>query len=352
MKGHISVTVTKRTGPHLDPQDPQHAIDRAASLKMQAWDELSARTEELFGEPVSLKFQSLGGGFTCAPDGRIMSGSQHKNALDGILDSRSWYLGETVKRGKYIQRERDTHPLWSLASLLRPHHSAGLLELDTNPKNWPKLKRLFRWLGKQLAAEFERRTGLEVVAIEIHPEENNPHIHITFASVSADHRLLWARGHVGRHGLRMLGPSLIGALWQIKHGLRTKEDEELAKRIFKERCREADGEPIDWHMTDQLEKWIDSWIDKNGFRPVFDRALEGYLASARAKLAEKADKVHLVQERDDVVARATSLEQENCQKEKEKNEATKKVKERDEKIAALEQELATAKKGKDDLSLR
>jgi len=344
MKGHTNIKVTKRTIRHLDPHNLQHKLDRAKARAAQAREKLEKEARALGIVPDPLKYACLEGGFCCAPDGRIISGEEHQKTLDAILEKRSWYLGETLSHGKYGTRKRETEPLHNIAVLFRPHHSMGLAALDKVPKNRPILKRLMVSFVRRLAQEFAAKTNLEVVSLEIHPEENELHIHISYASVSAEHHLLWPRGHVGRHGLRLLGPTLISTLWQIKHGLRTEKETKLAEKIFAERCRQADGEPIDWHLTDYLEKLMEFTIEHNGLRSVFERALERYLADVPMRIAERADKAQLIKDNAEAKKRAARAEEQNALGIREAEAAKKKSMEAEAKNASLQAQLGIMKK--------
>ena len=291
MKGKTHVTVKKeRTIAHLDPHSKTHADDQAAAKAARA-KEKQEKAEKSVAAPMKLKYPSLQGGVLCAPDGIEISSDEHTKLLKEISSTRSYYYGLRERAGKRATpRKRKTDPLHSLAVLMRPDHALALALLERDPTRRGLVRPLMLRACRLVSAEFAAATGLEPIACEIHPEEGCLHLHLTYSTVSADHRLLWSRGHRGRHGLRLLGPSHGGTLRLVAAGFLPPSEGELALHDFKGRCRELHGEvPIDWKLSLAVEGLVEAFSAKHGLGKPFADAAAKYRADLNARRAEKPE---------------------------------------------------------------
>ena len=275
-KIHVDVSAT-RTIEHLDPRTERHAADHAAAKVARLRSEAAKAERIETGTHRELKYPSLGGGLMSSGDGGELSSSEHKNLLNDAAKARGHYFGEgTRKNGRLRRRKRQTVPLHSLAILMRPDHAAALAEVEKHPEMRYLIKPFLLQVLRVVAQDFTAATGLDVIAGQIHPEEGCLHLHLTYSSVSADHRLLWRRGHRGRHGLRLLGPSHGGTLRLIAAGLLPESEGSLAMRDFKDRVRQLHGDlPVDWQLSVAVEGLVEAFAERH--------SLQGILADQKKR---------------------------------------------------------------------
>ena len=207
MPTHIAVNRV-RTIEHLDSKSDTHASDRerAKQARERRVAMKQIRNDERTNE--ALHYPSLGGGVLFGPDGRELSRTEHKALLVEAIVERSYYLRDEVRAdGRSRRRKRKADGVHNLAITLRPDVSLLLAALERDPRTRQIVRPFLRRLARELAREFAALTGLEVLAVELHPEEGNLHLHLSYATVTADNRLLWPERTVGRKGLRCLGPA-------------------------------------------------------------------------------------------------------------------------------------------------
>jgi hypothetical protein len=315
MKGKLHVAIRRqRTVDHLDPTSATHAADQAAAkaARERAQADQAARID--YGLFDQLKFPSLGGGLMFDADGRELSSDEHKQLLFATAEARAYYLSEGArKNGRTRRRQRRTTPLHSLGVLLRADQAAGLAAVERHSELRHLVKPFLRQVFKVVAAEFSAATGLDVIAGQVHPEESVLHLHLTYSSVSADHELLWQRGHRGRHGLRLLGPSHGGTLRLVAAGFLPACEGSLALHDFKSRCRELGGEmPVDWRLSLVVEGLVERFVETYALHGIFADAAEHYRAGLNARRAErpaalKAAKKNAEQDRDRLAAEVAQL---------------------------------------------
>jgi len=314
-KGKTHVPIRReRTIDHLDPTSATHAADQAAikAARQRAQAEKAERIDYSLFE--QLKFPSLGGGLLFDSAGHELSSAQHKQLLLETSEDRSYYISESTRKdGRSRSRNRTTTPLHALAILMRADQAAGLAALEKHPELRHLIKPFLWQAFKVVAAEFTAATGLEVLAGQVHPEEGMLHLHLTYSSVSADHQLLWKRGHRGRHGLRLLGPSHGGTLRLVAAGFIPASEGSLALHDLNDRVRELGGEqPIDWRLSLVVEGLVERFIESHGLQAIFSAEAERYRAGLAARRAErpeqlKAAKMKAESERDQLRAEVAQL---------------------------------------------
>lgn len=146
---------------------------------------------------------------------------------------------------------------------------------------------------RKLGTEFQRLTGYEVVAMQIHPNEGILHPHICYASVDKENRLLHSLSGRGRRGLRFLGPSCIGTLRLVENGVWPEEDAEMARRFLSGSIRNGQ-EPIDWVLSRHLDGLTEkSLLDLCNQRPevaeIWKSADREYKTGALTRREERPD---------------------------------------------------------------
>ena len=289
-KTHIAIEFP-RTIDHLDPNSTTHIADQIESKQVRQ------KNKQMFAERADLrplqgfKFPTLGRGFMAGKNGLELSGPAHKKLLTEATQARAWYWSDGEREdGVKRRRKRKTKGIHTLAVLMRPDQVMALEVLDKNPKYSHLTRPLIIEIMKAIGIEFESATGLEVIAYNIHCEEGCLHLHLTYASVSAENELLWSRCHAGRHGLRLLGPSHGGTLRLIKAGFLQKSEGVFAIKDFLDRVSKLEGDrPIDWQLACLIEGMIEVFSEKHKLRSVFNEAAEKYRGDLLARRAERPD---------------------------------------------------------------
>jgi hypothetical protein len=312
-KTHVAIK-RERTVDHLDPTSATHSADQVAAKAIRERAQASKAERIDYSAFDDLKYPSLGGGLMYGPDGRELSSAEHKRLLIETAEALARYLSEgTRSNGRARRRYRKTTALHSLAVLMRADQAAGLAAIEQHPEMRHLVKPFLWQVYKVVAAEFSAATGLEVIAGQVHPEEGVLHLHLTYSSVSAEHELLWKRGHRGRHGLRLLGPSHGGTLRLIAAGFLPASEGSLAIHDFNDRVRELGGEqPIDWQLSLVVEGLVERFVESHGLGSIFADAAERYRAGLAVRRAErpaalKAAKIKVEQERDQLAGEVAKL---------------------------------------------
>jgi hypothetical protein len=104
--------------------------------------------------------------------------------------------------------------------------------------------------------------------------------------VDQRNKLIHARGQRGRHGMRMLGPALIGALRLADMGLLPEDKKQEAERWLDDRRQHLMGRaPVDQRMAEVLDGLCSSYAathPNSKVRKVFDDALADYKKQFRS----------------------------------------------------------------------
>jgi len=314
MKGHTHISVTlDRTIEHLDPNSDTHARDRLLARKLLA--AVKALDQVRIDLRLSRrgKFETLEGGILVARDGHQLSAAEHKARLQKAVKERGYYWAEETRGdGRHRLRKKKTKGVHSLAITFRPDVAQALAALERSPR-FRHLIRPFVMAAVQAAvAEFEAATGLQVLVAQVHPEESVLHFHLTYASVSAANELLWRRGHRGRHGLRLLGPSHTGILRVIEAGFLPDEDGRMARVDLDRMTRQHGEEPADWRLSLALDGAAQAFAERHGVQAVFREAAAEYCRDLTARRAERPDalkaaKDKVTTERDRLAAEVAQL---------------------------------------------
>ena len=317
MKGHTHISVTlDRTIAHLDPHSDTHARDRLLARKLLAAVKALDEVRIDLRPSQQAKFATLDGGILVARNGRQLSAQEHKASLQIAVKERGYYWAEETRGdGRHRLRKKKTKGVHSLAITFRPDVAQALAALERSPK-FRHLIRPFVMAAVQAAvAEFEAATGLEVLVAQVHPEESVLHFHLTYASVSAAGELLWRRGHRGRHGLRLLGPSHIGILRLIEAGFLPAEDGQMARVDLDRMSRKNGEEPADWRLSLALDGAAQAFAESHCVQSVFAEAAAEYSRDLQARRAQRPEQLRsakneVVEERDRLAAEVAALKTE------------------------------------------
>lgn len=327
MPTHIPVTRT-RTIEHLDSTSATHAADRKRAVEARAFmaERKEKRTDDRASEP--LIYPSLGGGLLLLPDGRELSPADHKRLLIDAMSNRSFYWREEVRSdGRQRRRKRDTDGVRNLAITLRPEVAMLLAALDRDPRTRKLVRPFLVQIARDLAAEFSALTGLEVLTLEIHPEEGCLHMHLSYATVSSDNRLLWTDRSVGRKGIRCLGPWHIATLRLAVAGHVPREDAALAVADFHRVERMHGAPPVDWVLSESVDGLCAGFVDRHGLNSDFANISERYGREVRARRAQRPDQLRATAAQ--AVAEQKRLAEENAT-------LSKQLRRAEEKVTALE----------------
>jgi hypothetical protein len=312
-KMHVNVSAM-RTIEHLDPTTELHVADHIAANAARLRSEAAKAERIETGLHRRLKYPSLGGGLMSLGDGGELSSDEHKNLLSDTAKARAYYFSEgTRKDGRIRRRKRPTVPLHSLGILMRPDHAAALAEVEKHPEMRHLVKPFLLQVLRVVAQDFSAATGLDVIACQVHPEEGCLHLHLTYSSVSTDHRLLWQRGHRGRHGLRLLGPSHGGTLRLIAAGFLPASEGSMAARDFRDRVRQLHGDlPVDWQLSVAVEGLVEAFAEQHGLQGAFAGHRTRYHSELSLRRSErpaalKSAKEKVEGERDHLAAEVRAL---------------------------------------------
>ncbi len=285
MATHITVKRLS-TIAHLDSRSEVHAEHKALSA------EARKRKSAILAETpdarhvVPLKFPCLGGGVLLRADGSEMGQTEHLSLLKRLVKERGFYLREELRAdGRTRLRKRATNGLRNLAISFRPDHAALLSRLSNDPVQGALVRRHIVDCSKMLGNGFTGATGLEVVAMEVHPESAVLHVHLGYTTVNSQNRLLWPAGGAGRKGLRFLGPWHTGCLRLCRAGYLPVQAGRLAE-IDLARVRERHGgEAIDWALTQSLDEKCSEFVRRNGLEREFQQESANYRAALIARRA-------------------------------------------------------------------
>lgn len=291
MPTHITVSRI-RTVEHLDSNSATHATDRERAREarkrkaaLKEW-RTDARPNE------TLLYPSLGGGLLFNAVGRELLPSEHKTLLVEAIAQRSYYFRDEIRAdGRLRRRKRKTAGVHNLAITLRPDFAMLLAALDRNPNTRHLVRPFLLQLARELAREFAALTGLEVLTVEVHPEEGNLHLHLSYATVSANNRLLWSERSVGRKGVRCLGPWHIGSLRLARAGYVPSDDAALAEADLRRVFRRNGETPIDWQISQSADGHCEAFVERHGLRAVFSEVADRYGRQVRARRAQRPDQL-------------------------------------------------------------
>ena len=290
VKGCTNAPVTReRSIIHLDSSTADHFADQELSKRLQA--EAQAQVTVSMGAPESAKFPSLGKGLLIDGSGEVIDSTSHLNLLTQLNRDRGHYIAtETRKNGASYQRKLPTVGIRQLAVTYFPVHSMTLARLDNCGI---PVRDVVMDHTRRLGVEFGRLTGYETVAMQIHPNEGNLHQHICYATVDAENQLINPLGGRGRRGLRFLGPSCIGTLRLVEHGLWQEEDAGLARKFLAGSVR-GGVEPVDWVLARYLDGLAErSLLEMSHFNPavkdIWEGVMKEYASYATARREARPD---------------------------------------------------------------
>ena len=290
-----AVVGTLRAIEHLDSTIETHRRDQEQAKKARALKKelvvVDASGRKETEEP--LKFPSLNSGVLLSRTGDEITPDIHRELLKAMQSDRGYYrMTQTRADGRTYSRKRKTKALRQVAITFRPDYARTFSELESTGMS---TRRTILRYAKEASQEFERDTGLEVVAVQMHPEEGNLHFHITYTAVNDKHELLHDSGGAGRKGLKMLGPASIATLRLVDLGFWPEEDAALAKFYLKDRNKSG-REPIDWVLSGILdglcEKTItDAAAKKAVVKETYARVLGEYSDEVKKRRYERPDLV-------------------------------------------------------------
>ena len=286
-----AIVGTERAIEHLNPGSTTHARDKA---RAQAARERVAGLVITDDSPTdSLKYPSLKSGVMLNGDGKEISGDEHTALLTLIKSERGRYVMRQKRAdGREYNRSRKTDGLRQLAITFRPEHALAFARIDQ--AGLPVRASVIEY-AKKLGSEFARVTGYEWVAAQIHPEEGNLHVHLAYATVNKKRELLHPSEGIGRKGLRLAGPSVIGTLRLVDTGIWPQEDGKLARAWLADR-RVGGNDPVDY----TLSAYLDGLADKTLFglgklyptaAAIVNQARLDYEVDAKKRRAERPDVV-------------------------------------------------------------
>lgn len=243
-----AVIGSERAIEHLNPSSPTHARDKARA--QEARERIAGVIIAEDSPPEALKYPSLTNGVMLGADGKEISGTEHTALLTRLKSERGRYV-VTQRRtdGREYQRSRKIDGLRQLAITFRPEHALALARIDQ--AGLPVRATVLDFACK-LGQEFQRITGYEWVAAQIHPEEGNLHVHLAYATVNKKGELLHPTKGIGRKGLRLAGPSVIGTLRLVDAGIWPQEDAALARAWLADR-KVAGSDPVDYVLSGYLD---------------------------------------------------------------------------------------------------
>lgn len=283
-----AIVRSERSVEHLDATSETHARDKALAAK--ARERVAGVVVVPDMPPEALKFPSLRGGVMLGPDGAELTSEEHAARLNALRIERGHYL-VTQRRadGREYQRKRKTDGLRQLAVTYRPEHALTFARLERVGLG---VRRAVVGHALALSAEFVKLTGYPVEAVQIHPEEGSLHLHLTYSTVK-DGRLLHAVGGVGRKGLRLAGPSVIGTLRLVGSGIWPEADGVLARSWLSDR-KKGGADPVDFVLSEYLdglgEKSLVGLSARNATaREVWSGARRDYEAAAKASREARPD---------------------------------------------------------------
>ena len=233
---------------HLDSTSELHAEHQKLSKRIHA----RANQEVLVNiEPQeTLKFPSLGKGVMLDGKGSEINGDAHLELLNRLTNQRGYYHAqETRKNGTTYQRKLKTTGIHQLAVTYYPVYSMAFSRLEN--EGIP-MRDLVLDHTRKLGAEFNRLSGYEVVAMQVHPNEGILHPHLCYATVDEQHKLLHPLTGPGRRGLRFLGPASIGTLRLVENNLWPESDAVLVRKFLAGSVRRGQ-EPLDWILSRYLD---------------------------------------------------------------------------------------------------
>lgn len=290
VKGRTTATVgSVNSITHLDSSSDLHAEHQELSKRLHS--EARAQVTVPMSVPEPAKFPSLGKGILFNGEGAPIDSESHLQLLGQLNRDRGHYIAtETRKNGASYQRKLPTVGIRQLAVTYFPVHSMTLARLD---KSGIAVRDVVMDHTRRLGLEFGRLTGYETVAMQIHPNEGNLHQHICYATVDAENRLINPLGGRGRRGLRFLGPSCIGTLRLVEHGLWPESDAGLARNFLAGSVR-GGMEPVDWVLARYLDGLAErSLLEMSHFNPAVKDIWEGvvkeYASYATARREARPD---------------------------------------------------------------
>jgi len=284
-----AVVGTERAVAHLDSTSETHARDR----------ELAKRAEKTVAgviiaddsPPDTLKFPSLEGGVLLGGDGREIGSEEHEALLNRLrLERASYVVTQSRSDGREYKRRRKTNGLRQLAISFRPEHALAFARLERVGLG---VRREVIDEARRLGAEFERLSGYRLEATEIHPEEGSLHLHLVYATVGPDQKLLHPVGGAGRKGLRLAGPSVIGTLRLVDAGIWPENDGRLAQKWLADR-RRGGVEPVDFSLSQYLDGLAEKALLALGScepvaKAIIEEARTDYERAAKVKRESRPD---------------------------------------------------------------
>jgi hypothetical protein len=290
VKGRTTATVSSVSSiTHLDSSSDLHAEHQELSKRLHS--EARSQVTVQMPAPQAAKFPSLGKGILFNGEGEPIDSDSHLQLLSQLTRERGNYIAtETRKNGATYKRKLPTTGIRQLAVTYFPIHSMTLARLDN--MGIP-VRDVVMDHTRRLGVEFGRLTGYETVAMQIHPNEGNLHQHICYATVDAENQLINPLGGRGRRGLRFLGPSCIGTLRLVEHGLWPEADAGLARKFLAGSVR-GGVEPVDWVLARYLDGLAErSLLEMSHFNPAVKDIWEGvvkeYASYATARREARPD---------------------------------------------------------------
>jgi hypothetical protein len=267
--------------------------------------------------PDQLKFPSLGGGLARKADGASLTLAELDDYFGKEIERSSYYMRECPRPDGRIQYRREkTFGLHDLAITLRSDYALAFEELDSSGHSVAKYVEA---MAHFTAESLQQQTRYRLVAFWAHPEEGRLHLHVTYSTVDENHRLIHQEGRRGRHGPVHAFPSVIGTVRLGRLGWLPDEWHNDAERWLKDRSKNGQ-EPLDWILSEALDGWIESWVQRQGetVQKVFAHQHEIYhqeiintVARSPAAMAEALTRAKT--EREAAELRAAKIEQRNVE---------------------------------------
>ena len=286
-----AVIGSERAIEHLNPGSDTHARDKARA--QEARERVAGLVIADDSPTETLKYPSLNNGVMLRADGTEITGEEHAALLSRLKTERGRYVMKQRRAdGREYNRSRKTDGLRQLAITFRPEHALALARIDR--AGLPVRASVIDYACK-LGAEFARMTGYEWVAAQIHPEEGSLHVHLAYATVNKKRELLHPSEGIGRKGLRLAGPSVIGTLRLVDSGIWPEEDGRLARSWLADR-RVGGADPVDYTLSSYLDGMADKTLLGLGkLNPVaaeiVNRARLDYETDAKQRRSERPDVV-------------------------------------------------------------
>lgn len=284
-----AVIGTERAIEHLNPTSLTHARDKERA--QEAREKVAGVIIAADSPTDTLKFPSLENGVMLGANGAEITSAEHTALLTRLKNERGHYVTKQRRTdGREFNRKRKTDGLRQLAITFRPEHALAFARIDQ--AGLPVRASIIEY-AKKLGAEFGRLTGYEWVAAQIHPEEGNLHVHLAYATVNKDRELLHPNKSIGRKGLRLAGPSVIGTLRLVDTGIWPQEDGVLARSWLADR-RVGGSDPVDYTLSMYLDGLADMTLLGLGkispdAAKFIDRARLDYETDAKRRRAERPD---------------------------------------------------------------